>query len=179
MNNAKVTTYFPNHTPIDVEWDLPENTQVLISEYGPYQCYSLGCVADDGTTLAIYNYAPPNLGLDLAVKNLVDSYNPEKFVKYREIKSVHTLEGTPENFVFFLTEYMSQYGLTYEHLNIGNGGEIGLRGGLNLNVDSQVHDLDPFINILWDLYQAYYPNYGQLSETYLKTLKDQNNDRTF
>lgn len=174
MNNAKVTTYLPTHTPIDVEWNLPENTQVLISEYGPYQCFSLGCVSDDGTILGIYNYAPPNLGFDLAVENLVDSYNPEKFVKYREIKSVHTLEGTPENFVFFLTEYTSQYGLTYEHLNIGNDGEIGLRGGLHLDVDSQLRDLDPFVNILWDLYRAYHPNYGQLSEAYLEALHSKN-----
>jgi len=173
MNNAKVTTYFPKHTLMETEGPLPENTRIALSEYGPYRAYHLVRVNDKGSIVELLSYCS-DIGIDLVQKNFSDQYYPERIVKSKKIFSAHTLEGTPDNFVFFRTKYTLGNGIEYIHLNIGNSGEIGLRGGLHLDLDDS-HDPDPFINILWDLYQAYHPNSEQLSEAYLKALKDQNN----
>lgn len=170
MDNAKVTTYLPTHTLVDVEGELPAETKIFLSEYGPYQAYSLATVDQENNLLQIIDYSPCEI--DMAQMNFVDRNYPEKIIKSKEILSAHVLEGIPGNFVFFRTKYTLSGGMDYIHLYIGNSGEIGLRGGLYLEVGSQF-DLNPFVNILWDLYRAYNPNYGQLSEDYLKALKDQ------
>lgn len=153
MNN-NITTYYPKHTLVEDDTNLPENINIFKTTFGDtYEIFTLARVTKEGEIDRVLNYSP--VGFDLARKNFLDALEDDN--RTREIISVHTMEGIHEDYVFFRKRYYHPMYIS-DRISLGNSGRVGLRGCLGIDLEVK-HDAEPFVNILWELHKLYDQHY--------------------